>query len=203
MKMLMKLILLLAMLSFAACDGFAQLSDSARSRKQYLPDFVQVQFAGNIGFLSAGMGYSTRTRNYQVSLIYGYVPKSIARTYIHTIALKNTFPITRFALNDHQILVPYLGLGASFELSGNSFFRQPAHFPKDYYDFPKNIHALVYAGAKAQRLFEDPFVGVRGLEFYVEAGSIDLYIWYKTMSRQMKLHQVFTLAAGVNLLLSP
>lgn len=202
MKTLMKLILLLAVVLSVACHGFAQLSDSTRSRRQYLPHFIPVQSAGNIGFLSVGIGYSTRTRNYHVSLLYGYVPKSVARTYIQTIALKNIFPIARFALKNDHVLVPYVGLGASFELGGNSFFRQPAHFPKDYYDFPKNIHALVYGGAKVQRFFEDPFIGVRGLEFFVEAGTIDLYIWYKTMSQQMKLKEVFTLATGVNLLLS-
>lgn len=202
MKGLIRVILLVSMLSGCAADSFAQPNDSTRSRRWYVPHFIPVQFAGNIGFLSAGIGYSTRVHNYHVSLLYGYVPKSMAHTYIHTIALKNTFPIMRYALKNNQILVPYVGLGASVELSGNSFFRQPARFPESYYDFPKNIHALVYVGAKVQHLFQDPAIGIRGVEFFGEAGTIDLYIWYKTMSQEIKLNEIFTLALGANLLLS-
>lgn len=202
MKRLRKILFLTTVLCWSGTSSFAQLNDTTQSRRWYVPDFVPVQFAGNIGFLSAGIGYSTRVRNYHVSLVYGYVPKSLAVTYIHTISIRNTFPITRYALKNNEILIPYLGLGASFELSGNAFFLQPSHFPESYYDFPKNVHALLYGGAKVQRLFANPAAGLRGAEFFVEAGTIDLYIWYKAMSNEIKLNEIFTLALGINLLLS-
>ena len=201
MKGFFSVIICVAVLSACGTTCFAQLNDSTRAPRWYLPDFVPVQFAGNIGFVSAGIGYSTRVRNYHFSLVYGYVPKSVARTYIHTLAIKNTLPITRYALKNDQILIPYVGLGASIELSGNAFFIQPAHFPESYYDFPKNLHALLYAGAKVQRLFANPSRGLRGVEFFAEAGTIDLYIWYKAMSNEIKLNEIFSVALGVNLLM--
>ena len=193
--------MVVAALCCGSANIFAQMSDSIPARRWYVPDFLPIQYAGNIGFLSAGIGYSTRVRNYHASLMYGYVPKSVAQTYIHTIALKNTFPITRYALKNNQVLVPYIGAGVSFELSGNAFFRQPDHFPESYYDFPKNIHALLYGGAKVQHLFEDTVMGMHGVEFFLEAGTIDVYLWYKSMSRDIKLNEIFTLAFGVNLLI--
>lgn len=202
MKGFVSVIFLATLLSWCGADSFAQLNDSIRSRRWYAPDFVPLQFAGNIGLLSAGLGYSTRLRNYHVSLLYGYVPRSLARTYIHTIALKNNFPITRYALKNEQILIPYVGLGASIEIGGNGFFRQPADFPEGYYDFPKNLHALVYGGAKIQHLFANPTRNLRGVEFFVEAGTIDLYIWYKAMSNEIRFNEIFTLALGANILLS-
>jgi hypothetical protein len=198
---LARIILLLALWSFCESQAFAQRSDSTRVRRWYIPQFVPVQFAGNIGVISTGLGYSSRLRNYHLSLVYGYVPRSIGGTRIHTIAARNSFPIARYSLNNNQVLIPYLGVGLSFEIGGNSFFRQPDHFPKSYYDFPKNMHLLAYGGAKVQHLFDRTSSRFRGVEFFAEAGTIDVYLWYKTMSPDIRFYEIFSIALGANVLL--
>lgn len=197
----LKIILLLTALSLFQPRVLAQGDNSTAGRPWYAPQFVPFQYAGNIGVISTGFGYSSRTQNYHLSMVYGYVPKSIGGTHIHTLAAKNTFPITRYALKNNQILIPYLGLGLSIELNGNAFFRQPDHFPDSYYDFPKNIHALAYGGAKVQHLFDQSSSTLRGVEFFAEAGTIDVYLWYKSMSRQIRFNEILSLALGMNLLL--
>ena len=165
---------------------FAQdYQDSTRSNRWYLPHYVPVQFAGN----------------FHLNILYGYVPASVAKTAIHTITAKNIFPITRYPVRNNQTLIPYLGLGLTVEVGGNAFFRMPSHFPESYYDFPKNVHVIAFGGAKLQHLFSNDSGFVRGLEFYGEAGTIDLYVWYKVTSGQIKFNQIFSLAVGINLLL--
>lgn len=195
---------LLLLVILAALPGgvHAQTNDSTRGSRWYLPDFVPLQYAGNIGFLSAGVGYASRLRNYDLGVIYGYVPKSIVGTYIHTLTAKNTFPVTRYQLKNNNILIPYLGLALSLEVGGNAFFRMPDHFPDSYYDYPKNMRVLAYGGARVQHLFEDDFHGLSGVELFAEAGTVDLYIWYKAMSNEIKLKEIFSLAVGVNFLLA-
>lgn len=87
------------------------------------------------------------------------------------------------------------------EVGGNAFFSVPAHFPEGYYDFPKNLHVIAYGGATLQHRFEDSFAFLQGVEFFAEAGTIDAYLWYKTISSQIGFNQIFSLALGVNLLL--
>ena len=183
-------------------DGIAQDTISIRERKWYAPDFAHLQYAGNIGFISGGVGFSSRLRNYQLALLYGYVPKAIAGVRIHTLTAKNTFPILRYPLKNNQTLIPYVGLGLSFEVGGNAFFLMPSHFPESYYDYPKNMRVLAYGGAKVQHLFQTDWHGVRGIEFFAEAGTVDLYVWYKAMSQEIKLNQIFSLAVGANILIS-
>lgn len=183
-------------------DVRGQSTDSTRGTRWYVPDFAHLQYAGNIGFISGGIGFSSRLRNYQLGLLYGYVPKAIAGVRIHTVTARNTFPILRYPLKNNQTLIPYVGLGLSFEIGGNAFFRMPSHFPESYYDYPKNMRVLAYGGARVQQLFEDDWHGVRGLEFFAEAGTIDLYVWYKAMSHEIKMGQIFSLAVGANILLS-
>ena len=179
----------------------AGFSDSTRSRRWYMPHYVPLQFAGNIGFLSAGAGYNSNKQNYQLALMYGYVPRSIARSSIHTITAKNNFPLGWYGIKNHRTVIPYLGLGLTVEIGGNAFFRMPSHFPESYYDFPKNLHVIAYGGVRLRQLFTDEVKALRGVEFYAEGGTVDVYIWYKTISNQIKFHQIFSLAIGVSLLL--
>jgi hypothetical protein len=193
-------LLFLAIFAIHRGELYAQANDSTSETRWYIPDVLTVQYAGNIGFISAGVGYASRTRNYEFGLLYGYVPKSMAGTYIHTITGKNTFPVTRCQLKNNKLLIPYVGLGVSLEVGGNAFFRMPDHFPDSYYHYPKNMRVLAYGGAKVQHFFSENFHGLSGVELFAEAGTLDLYVWYTAMSNEIKLHEIFSLAIGVNFL---
>ena len=194
-------LLLFIVLLFHVQQAWGNEKDSTRSGRWYLPRYVPVQFAGNIGLFSSGVGYTSRHENYEISILYGYVPQSLARSHIHTITARNVFPLTRFPLRNNRSLIPYVGLGLTVEVGGNAFFRMPAHFPEGYYNFPKNLHVIAYGGTKFRHLFHDDFRLLRGMEFYLEAGTVDVYVWYKTISNQIKFNEIFSLAVGVHLLL--
>lgn len=190
------------MLLFMPLAGLAvDPGDSVHSRRWYLPHYVPLQFAGNIGFLSTGIGYTTNSNNYEFGLLYGYVPASVGGNYIHKITAKNIFPVLRYSLPENQMLIPYVGFGISVEVGGNAFFTNPSYFPDGYYDFPKNLRLTAFGGAKLRRLFNDDFTFLRGMELYAEAGTVDVYVWYGFLSEHIKLRQMFSLALGINLLL--
>jgi hypothetical protein len=190
------ILLLLHTTAVAYCDG-----DSTRAKRWYEPAYVPLQFAGNIGFLSTGIGFTSHTKKYELALLYGYVPASIALSHIHTISAKNIFPLRHYNLKTNQALIPYLGLAVSLEVGGNAFLTLPAQYPRSYYDFPKALHATAFGGVKLQQLFERHFRFLRGIQFYAEAGTVDVYIWYKVRSEEVKFKQIFSLALGVNFML--
>lgn len=177
--------------------------DSTRLKKWFVPHYVPIQFAGNIGLISTGLGYTSDHENYQLSILYGYVPASVAQTRVHMLTAKNMFPLTRYALRNNQTLIPYAGLGLTLEIGGISFFKMPSHYPDSYYDFPKNLHVLAFGGVRMEHIFQDDVAFLRGMELYAEAGTVDVYIWYKAISNEIKFRQIFNLAFGVNLLLRP
>lgn len=194
-------ILLFTALIFSSV-AHAEVGDSTRGRRWYLPHYVPIQFAGYTGLVSTGLGFAARHQNYSLDLLYGYVPRSVAGVPVHTITAKNYFPVGRFQLNGNEALIPYVGLGVSVEIGGIAFFKQPERFPESYYDFPKNLHALVYGGVRMQHLFNEEFGPLGGMELYTEVGSVDVYIWYRSQARSIRLRDIFSLALGVNLLLS-
>lgn len=187
------------MMLMLALQVEANPADTTRTPRWYVPHYVPIQYAGNTGFLSTGAGFASRKQNYYLDLLYGYVPRSIGGVAIHTVSVKNYFPFGHFEVGSDRSLVPYAGLGLSVEVSGHAFFTQPSHFPDGYYQFPKNLHLLAYGGVRMQHLFTDDERWLRGVDLYAEAGTVDVYLWYKTMSRQIKMTNILSLALGVNL----
>lgn len=173
----------------------ADPASHSRWRRLYIP----VQFAGNIGFLSAGIGYRPLTDKYQLSLLYGYTPSTVSEVTCHLLTARNIFHIYRFPLSDTRTIIPYGAVGISLEVSGRSFFTQPDVMPYSYYDFPKSIHAIPSLGVK---LRHETFKlrGFHATEFFAEAASVDAYIWYKVRSNDIKVSDIVSLAFGVHLL---
>ena len=72
----MKRILLLLLLFIICVHSPAQF-------KKIVPHYAKLQFAGGIGFLSAGIGYQSKNKRLQYDLMYGYVPESLGGVEIH------------------------------------------------------------------------------------------------------------------------
>jgi hypothetical protein len=174
-------------------------SSQWKKSRWYIPHYFPLQYAGNIGFLSAGVGYGARKDNYQLSLVYGYAPPSVAGVRIHTVTAKNIFHLYRFYLSEKRTLIPYVGLGLSFELGGHSFFTLPKNMPDGYYHFPKSVHLVASGGVKLRYMTNNSRT-FRGFEFFAEACTIDAYIWYKFLSEEVKMGHILSLALGVHFL---
>lgn len=171
---------------------------NARAKKRfYIPHYFPLQYAGNIGVISAGVGYQAPKDRYQLSVVYGFSPASVTGANIHTLTGKNIFHLYRFPIGEQNALIPYTALGLSIELGGRSFFIQPDNMPKGYYDFPKSIHVIASAGLKFRCMTEN-IRGLQGVEFFAETCTVDAYIWYKFLSSEVKIHDIFTLAFGVH-----
>jgi hypothetical protein len=175
-------------------------SQAAARRLLFRSSYLALQYAGNIGFLSFGVGHTARKDRYQLSLVYGYAPPSMTGVRIHTLTAKNIFPVYRFYLDKKQTLIPYGAIGLSLELGGRSFFRQPSNMPDSYYDFPKSIHLIPAAGFKLRHM-TDHQRNFRGYEFFLEVTSVDVYVWYKLTSDEIRTQQILSLAAGIHFLI--
>ena len=164
----------------------------------YHPHFIPVQFAGNMGFLSTGIGYEARKQNYQLALVYGYVPKSLGRVTVHSITAKNTFPLYRFFIDKNRIMIPYGAIGLNVEIGGRSFLTLPDNMPAGYYDFPKSTHLIGAVGLKYKHIMNRR--AFRAVEYFAELTSVDAYIWYKVRSDEVSMRQILSGAVGINLM---
>ena len=180
-----------------ASSAFAQDSTSVKVKFWYIPDYATVQFAGNIGFFSVGIGYQLFNDHLYSELLYGHVPPSISKTeHIHKISLKNTFPLYTKKFSTFS-LSPIAGLTLSYETENHSFVVLPDKYPKGYYH-PNAFHFTLFVGAKVHKDFTNQQI-IKGADFYFELGTIERYLWYAVTQKEVKLNDIFSSAVGINL----
>lgn len=168
-----------------------------RLPRWYRPSHVPLQFAGNIGLLSAGVGFSSRSDDYRLALVYGYVPASLSVVRVHMLTMKNSFRLATLGVNRNTSVTPYLSAGVSWEIKGRSFFSQPDVMPDQYYRFPKSIRLVPGAGVRVKKEFAQKKF-FTNTEFFAEATTYDILVFYKVYSREIRLNQIFSAAIGVN-----
>ena len=193
----MKATLVFCVLLLNALVGFAQSSDNAQQRRSAWPDAAQLQYAGNIGMASAGLGYTIHHDRFRALLVYGFVPGQYAAgKTIHLITAKATARIARWKINESFALVPYAGLTGTMEPGRHSLLELPDHYPDDYYG-TTSFHATLLGGTRlAVKKDESGFP--KTLEPFVEVGATETLLWYKVVNKEVKAGRAFSMALGVS-----
>lgn len=185
----------LYLFSFLASVFYAEAQKGIMTK--IAPEHVKVQFAGNIGVLSVGTGYSFLSDKIQSDIFYGYAPARITGYDIHTLSLKNSFRLTQFSLSYHWAMTLSGGFGINYAITNNTFLFLPKQYPDEYYA-PNAIHFapfvssnFIYKNDKNKML--DNF------DVYFELGTLDQYIWYYFKERAFSFADIWNLAIGVRI----
>jgi len=155
------------------------------------PDHLKIQFAGNFGVLSAGLGYSFCNNIIQTDLFYGFVPKSIGGNNINIIAEKNTFRLYKQPLPKDHLLTCSIGFSIIYTITKNTFLFLPSHFPNDYY----KTNAIRIAPNISFNLINVP----KNISFYFDIGTLDNYLWYYIKSNCIDFTDIWSFAIGINI----
>lgn len=164
------------------------------------PDHIKIQFAGNIGVFSTGIGYSFFSNKIQSDLLYGLVPASIGGEDIHTIANKNTFKIFQHSIVKNLSLIHSIGFSLNYSITNNTFLSLPEYYPDGYYA----INAIRFAP-----LFSCNFIYINenfklfnNINIYFEISTLDNYLWYYIKETEaIGFSDIWNLAIGINYLL--
>ena len=195
-KILLPLVALLFLSNTFAQDAIL-IQDKAKEKAWYEPDYAKMQFAGNLGVLSVGVGYQLFDKVLYTELLYGYVPVSISKANeIHLISIKNTFPLYRKKIGNYTVS-PIAGFTGSLETGNNSFLVLPDKYPKGYY-VPSAIHFTLFVGALVHKDFGNS-KRIKGIDFYYELGTVETYLWSAITSKEIGLNAIFSTAIGINL----
>jgi hypothetical protein len=176
---------------------YAQEPNLVKDQAWYIPDYVKMQFAGNIGVVSVGAGYQLFDKVLYSELLYGYVPESVSKAAkIHLITIKNTFPIFRKEIGKNLTITPIAGLTTTIDIGTTTFTTLPSKYPADYY-IPTAFHFTLFGGVMIHKDFRKPKI-IKGVDFYVELGTVETYLWYAITSKEVRLSDIFSTSFGVN-----
>jgi hypothetical protein len=176
-----------------AAAAAAPEGDGEERRAWYLPDHAKLQLAGNVGFVSPGLGYSFLHGLLESDIFLGWVPRAVGGTDVLSATAKLTARPFRVDVRDVEWRPVALALQLTYTFGDQYFVRPPSRFPGDYYDFPTAIRAGIAVGTAA-----DVAVGTRRVGAYVELVAMDVMLkaWAEN-GRSLDPRDVFSVAVGL------
>ena len=162
------------------------------------PEYLKVQYAGGIGFISIGAGYSTKNQKLEADLSYGYLPKSIGGIRIHSISGKVTWiPINSVRVKKYEVEPLMTGFIVNYSFGKQYFSFDPPYYPYKYYSFPTAIHSALFLGSRIGVNFP-PNTFVRRVSLYYEILSFDReIISLVSNTKSLQITDIITLSLGV------
>lgn len=169
-----------------------------------IPRNTVVQYAGNIGMLSFGAGWTyEKKRRWSTDLLFGLLPKSDSECAKITMTLKeNYYPWTITLNKKRNITLTPLSCGIFFNtVFGEDFWaHEPSRYPDSYYGFSTKIRANIYLGQQLTLLIpSDKRIHFKSITLYYELSTCDIYLASAFTNHYLKPHDYLTLGFGVRL----
>ena len=173
-----------------------------------IPTHFVIQNAGNMGLLSAGIGWSYgKNRKWETDLLIGFIPKHDSSRLKVTTTLKGNYipwridltPNTTGGDKPHWLFEP---LTASLYLNtvyGSEFWKsQPSRYPDKYYEFMSTKFRLNVAFGQRITLKVPDNKRRRHsrIALFYEIGSCDLYIRSLFQGQDVSIGDIIGLSIG-------
>lgn len=170
----------------------------------YMPEQLKLQFAGNIGLFSIGVGKIFMKNHLQTDLFYGHVPASIGGRDLNTIALKNSYTFHIHALRAPSSLASFYWGGTLLYTDEVDVKTLDDDFEGVSDDYPVNaIHLMPYIGVSLSQLKLGKEENNRSA-IYFEAGmldhDVDNYLSKRNYQR-MFITEFINLSVGISFMI--
>ncbi len=146
----------------------------AKTPNKWLPSMAKLQFAGNIGVLSAGAGYSYLKNRCQSILVYGFTPAFLSGRNISALGIRNSIVPVDIKAGNFLGISPYGGVAVSWS----------GYFP---------LQVIPHLGARLLT----PLKGrINGVDIYVETTSTTRELDYFFKNRSVRWSSILDVALG-------
>jgi hypothetical protein len=186
-----RITILLLFFAFASENIFGSGNKEPKIIKDlFSPDYLNFQYAGNLGLASVGVGYLSKNEKHNFGLSYGYLPSSVNSVEVHTVSAKGAFNFRKHKLSEKAFLNGYVGTNLLYSITNNTYLKFPGYFPSDYY-FANAIHFAPFLGIKiGSRKSISKFS-------YIELGTLDYYLFNRIRYRRSKFSDSLNLCMGL------
>jgi len=166
--------------------------------KNALPTIFLMQYAGNMGLISIGLGREFNRNKIETFLIYGVLPNQVNGVGAQTLSLKATGRITQSLISRDCNLKIYTGIAVISNFTNNVHLNFPDYYPSSYYDFPTSLHAAPSIGASITWKQRDYIQTNSSYTLFAEFSTIDYYLINLLNNKSMKFPDIWNLSFGVS-----
>lgn len=165
-----------------------------------IPTQLVIQNAGNMGFLSAGIGweYGKRTQ-WETQLLWGFIPRYGSTRAHVTQTLKENYIPWSISFNDWLALEPLEATIYINTVYGHEFWSsQPSRYPDKYYDMLSTKFRLnIGFGQRLSMNLNPNKYFFKGVTFFYEVSSCDLYIRSMFQGTGISFWEIIGLSLGL------
>jgi hypothetical protein len=191
---------LLFKISFILLFSIQTVAAQSTFVKAIIPDQVNIQYAGSIGYMSIGTGYNLFNEKAALSFHYGYVPE-VKGGELHITAVKFEYKPFAIRIKNKLIFHPINPvIFASYTMGKNfglSFDRN--QYAKGYYFWSPALREHIGISSEL-KILGDHTSKIKAISLYTEANTNDLYMisWYANRT-STPIYEVFHLGFGMRM----
>lgn len=165
-----------------------------------IPDFARIQYAGSVGLINAGLGWSYGKRDqWETDLMFGYLPKYDTENVKLTFTIRQSFIPWKCRLSDDWSISPLsCGLFVNTVFSDKFWTHEPSRYPGSYYRFSSRIRFHIFLGQRftfhiepSRRLL------ARSISFTYELSTCDLYMLSAVTNKYVGINDILSLSLGL------
>jgi len=192
-------ILFVVFLTLFCFDGYSgndgsKEKTSPKKSLPLMPDYLKLQYAGNIGLGSVGIGYFWWKDKMQTEIFYGKVPSWAGGNTIRTVALKNMANIYDFHPAPNIVIKEQIGFSVNLAFTKKTYMDLPDYYPTNYYS-PNAIHLMPFISQECIMYFKkNCFVKKAGI--YTECNTLDNYLYQTLKSKDISFWNAFSWGIG-------
>ena len=163
-----------------------------------LPDYGSVQYAGSVGLISSGIGYTFFNNRLGAELTAGFTPVE-KHDDLYNLTLKLIYRPFNVRVSEQLSSTGlYTGAYVSRTFGSEYWVFLPDRYKNGYYYWSPGLRFGVLFGTSLIHEFED--AAISSTEFYFEGSTYDLLIVsYWPNRNEIPLHEIIKLAVGIRI----
>ncbi|MBQ1973964.1 MAG: hypothetical protein II222_06485 [Paraprevotella sp.] len=172
-----------------------------RQWQRLIPTHLKLQYAGSIGFMSLGVGWSYgKSNQWETDLMFGFVPKydSDKNKLVFTVKQSYIPWIVRFGDSDFNFKPLACGVFFSSVLTGDFWISEPDRYPGGYYNFSTRFRANIFLGQRITYFHpREKRTYIQGCSLYYEFSACDADLVTFFGDKCIKIEDILSLALGL------
>lgn len=165
-----------------------------------IPNVFMLQYAGDIGMLSAGIGWDYgRINQWETQIAFGYLPRHKRYNHYWTFTVREVYMPWRINLGKGWKMRPLsVSLAVNSILHHDFWTSEPDRYPSGYYGFSSRVRFQLGVGQRLSWIIpENHRFLSRKISLYYEIVTCDLYIRQKFLNKSIPLRDIIGVGVGV------
>lgn len=165
-----------------------------------IPTQHVIQFAGNMGFASIGIGWEYgKHQQWETHLLVGYIPKYDSKCAKMTITLKQNYtPWSVYMKNGWSFEPLECGLYFNSVIGSDFWSKQPAKYSSGYYPFSTRFRPNIFVGQRfTKEVPHNKRRYIKSVTAFYEFSTCDIYFMPLIRNGTVEFWDMFGLSLGL------